>query len=50
MLSFRELLDYAEKLYDNAKDLGDGNRAVPFVIGSILISWMSIESFTKDVY
>jgi len=49
MLSFREFLDYAEQLYQDALDKGSKRTASPYLIGSILNSWMSIESFINNM-
>ena len=49
ILSFRDFLDYAELLYEDAKVNGEGRNAHPYIIGSILNSWMSIESFINNM-
>jgi len=49
MLTFRNFLDYAEKLYDDAKSEDKKGDANPYIIGSILNSWMSIESFINNM-
>jgi hypothetical protein len=49
MFSFREFLDYAERLYDDAKDKGKNELASPYIIGSILNAWMAIESFINNM-
>ncbi len=48
MLSFREFMGYAERLYEDAEDRGEVDSANPYIIGSILISWMAIESFVNN--
>lgn len=48
-LSFRDFLDYAERLYEDAKDKGERKSAYPYIIGSILNSWMSIESLINNM-
>jgi hypothetical protein len=49
MLSFRDFLDYADRLCRQAH--GTDHRGCPnaYVIGSILSSWMSIESFINNM-
>lgn len=49
MLSFRDFLHYAESLYEDARDKSQGGSAAPYIIGSILNSWMSIESFINNM-
>lgn len=49
MLSFRDFLKYAERLHEDAQEKGEGKRAYPYIIGSILNSWMSIESFINNM-
>lgn len=49
ILSFREFMDYAELLYEDAKGKREGRNARPYIIGSILNSWMSIESFINNM-
>jgi hypothetical protein len=49
MFTFREFLEYANRLYEDAKDKGEGPASIPYVIGSILNSWMSIESFINNM-
>ena len=49
MFSFRDFLDYAERLYQDAQSKGEGRGSVPYIIGSILNSWMSIESFINNM-
>jgi hypothetical protein len=49
MLSFRDFLDYAELLYEDAKQKSEGRNAHPYIIGSMLNSWMSIESFINNM-
>ncbi len=49
MFSFRDFLNYAERLYEDAKEKGNVTSAYPYIIGSILNSWMSIESFINNM-
>jgi len=49
MFSFRDFLDYAELLYKDAQTKGEGRGSVPYIIGSILNSWMSIELFINNM-
>lgn len=49
MPSFRDFLDYAERLYEDAKNMDEGRKANPYIIGSILNSWMAIESFINNM-
>lgn len=49
MLGFREFLDYAERLYEDAQEPRNTNSAQPYIIGSILSSWMAIESFINNM-
>lgn len=49
MLSFRNFLEYAEKLHGIAEEKGEGEGANPFIIGSILTSWIAIESFINNM-
>ena len=49
MLSFRELLGYADRLYEDAKEQCHHGSADPYIIGSILNSWMAIESFINNM-
>lgn len=50
MLSFRDFLYYAEQLYEDAKNKGAGRyNAIPYIIGSVLNSWMAIESFINNM-
>lgn len=44
-MTFRDFLGHAEKLCDDARRAREPWFAHPYVIGSILISWMSIEAF-----
>jgi hypothetical protein len=48
-LSFREFLRYAEKLHDQALNEANKDGAMPYLIGSILTSWMSLESFVNNM-
>lgn len=49
LFSFRDFLDYAEQLYNDAMSKGEERNATPYIIGSILNSWMSIESFINNM-
>jgi hypothetical protein len=49
MFAFRDFLDYAERLYEDAKGKDKVTSAYPYIIGSILNSWMSIESFINNM-
>jgi hypothetical protein len=49
MFSFRDFLEYAERLYEDAQHQYDTKSATPYIIGSILNSWMSIESFINNM-
>lgn len=49
MFSFRDFLEYAERLYEDAQDKGEEPGSIPYIIGSILNSWMSIESFINNM-
>ncbi len=49
MLTFRDFLDYAERLFEDADKKSEGRGAYPYIIGSILNSWMAIESFTNNM-
>lgn len=49
ILTFRDFLDYAERLHEDAKDRGEKRSAYPYLIGSILNSWMAIESFINNM-
>jgi hypothetical protein len=49
MLSFRDFLNHAELLYEDAKQKSEGRNAHPYIIGSMLNSWMSIESFINNM-
>lgn len=48
-LSFRAFLSYAEKLHDHALQAANHDGAMPYLIGSILTSWMSLESFVNNM-
>jgi hypothetical protein len=48
-LSFRAFLSYADKLHSQALGAANHNSAVPYLIGSILTSWISIESFVNNM-
>lgn len=41
-------MDYAERLYNDAESKGKVESANPYIIGSILTSWMAIESFVNN--
>jgi len=49
VFSFRDFLEYAEQLCDDARNKGGKRASVPYIIGSILNSWMSIESFINNM-
>jgi len=49
MLCFRDFLDYAERLFEDVKEKKEGKSKYPYIIGSILNSWMSIESFINNM-
>jgi hypothetical protein len=48
-LSFRAFVSYAEKLHDQALGAPNHNTAMPYLIGSILKSWISLESFVNNM-
>jgi hypothetical protein len=48
-LSFRAFLNYAERLHNQALDAANLNAAMPYLIGSILTSWISLESFVNNM-
>lgn len=48
-LSFRALLKFAERLHGHAVDAPDHRRALPYLMGSILTSWISLESFVNNM-
>jgi hypothetical protein len=48
-LSFRAFLNYAEKLHAQALDAANHDGSVPYLIGSILTSWISLESFVNNM-
>lgn len=48
-LSFRDFLYYAECLYEDAKGKSSGSSGNPYIIGSVLNSWMSMESFINNM-
>jgi hypothetical protein len=49
MFSFRDFLDYAERLYNDATEIGGNRNANAYIIGSILNSWMAVESFINNM-
>lgn len=49
MFSFRDFLEYAERLCEDAQNKSEGRGSNPYIIGSILNSWMSIESFINNI-
>lgn len=49
MFTFRDLLDYSERLHNDAREAGNEIAAYPYIIGSILMAWMSIESFINNM-
>ena len=48
-LSFRVFLNYAEKLHGQALEATNHNGAMPYLIGSVLTSWISLESFVNNM-
>jgi hypothetical protein len=48
-LSFRIFLNYAEKLHSEAIEASNHNAAMPYLIGSLLTSWISLESFVNNM-
>ena len=48
-LSFRAFVSYAERLHDQAIDSTSHKGAMPYLIGSILTSWISVESFVNNM-
>ena len=48
-LSFRAFLNYAEKLHNQALEAANHNAAMPYLIGSVLTSWISLESFVNNM-
>ena len=48
-LSFRAFHSYAEKLHNQALEAATDAGAMPYLIGSILTSWMSLESFVNNM-
>lgn len=49
MISFRDFLRFAEKLYLEAQSNCATRASYPYIIGSILSSWMSIEAFLNSM-
>lgn len=49
MLTFRDFLGYADQLYEDAKSKCESKSSIPYIIGSILNSWMSIELFINNM-
>jgi hypothetical protein len=48
-LSFRAFLSYAEKLQNQALEAANHDAAMPYLIGSVLTSWISLESFVNNM-
>lgn len=48
-LTFRAFLRYAQRLHDEAVATTTQDAALPYVIGSILASWISLESFVNNM-
>jgi hypothetical protein len=48
-LSFRAFVNYAEKLHNQALDKTHHDATMPYLIGSILTSWISLESFVNNM-
>lgn len=48
-LSFRAFLRYADGLHSQAIKAVNHKSAVPYLIGSILTSWISLESFVNNM-
>ena len=48
-LTFRAFIGCAEKLHDQALQAATHGAAMPYLIGSILTSWISIESFVNNM-
>jgi hypothetical protein len=48
-LSFRTFLSSADKLHNEALAEANHARAMPYLIGSILTSWISLESFVNNM-
>lgn len=48
-LSFRAFAGYAERLHDQAVGATNQEAATPYLIGSILTSWISLESFVNSM-
>jgi len=49
MFTYRGFIDYAELLYSEAQAASSKKRANAYIIGSILNSWLSIESFINNM-
>ncbi len=47
--TFREFLCFAEKLHEDGGAASNESSASPYLIGSILTSWMAIESFVNNM-
>lgn len=47
--SFRAFLSYADKLHVQALEATNHNAAMPYLIGSVLTSWISLESFVNNM-
>lgn len=48
-LSFRAFVSFAEKLHGHAVEAGNRDLALPYLVGSILTSWISLESFVNNM-
>lgn len=48
-LSFRTFISFAEKLHNEALGTANHDIAMPYLIGSILTSWISLESFVNNM-
>jgi hypothetical protein len=48
-LSFRAFVRYAERLHEQALTASTHNGAMAYLIGSILTSWISLESFVNNM-
>jgi len=49
MLSYRDLIDFAEKLCSDAEVSSNEDHGTAYLIGSILNSWMAMESFINNM-
>ena len=48
-LSFRDFLGFADVLREQAANCENLGRSLPYIIGSILNSWMALESFVNNM-